>query len=191
MAAYTPVHHRPAELALTSEGAAADLVSMCSLRAGNNLFGIETSAIREVLEQRTIYPIPLVPPCIAGMFSYRGEILTAVNLRGLLGLPPASCTGCVLVLDGDQDEERFGLLADSVEGVLTLERRTSSPNPSTLDEASRAILRCSYRTADGRLGQLDPQHLTPSHIAATGLFCRGSAHKIHVPRPGFKDHGAI
>ena len=86
---------------------ARELLSLCSLMAGGRLFGIDTRMIREVLGKARLNRVPLAPAYIGGVLAYRGEVVTAVSLRALLGGPAAEGTRCVLVLDGDQNEERF------------------------------------------------------------------------------------
>jgi len=148
---------------------AQELLSLCSLMSGGRLFGIDTRMIREVLGKARLNRVPLAPAYIGGVMAYRGEVVTAVSLRALLGCP-AEETSCVLVLDGDQNEERFGLLVDRVGGVVMVERATMAANPSTLDDASRALFLGAFRTEEGLLVQLDPEGLQPSRLAASGLF---------------------
>lgn len=155
-----------------------DAISMCSLISGGRLFGIDTRMIREVLGSVAMNRVPLAPAYVAGVIAYRGEVVTAVSLRALLGQPPMDGKGCVLVLDGDASEERFGLLVDSVGGVVIVERAAMSANPITLDDASRALFSGAFRTADGLLVQFDPERLQPSRIAETGLFSRGHELKV-------------
>jgi purine-binding chemotaxis protein CheW len=147
-----------------------NILSLCSLAAGGRLFGIDTRMIREVLGKGRPHRVPLAPAYVGGVIAYRGEVVTAISLRALLGLEETVAQSCVLVLDGDESEERFGLLVDSVGGVVMVDRRTMSPNPSTLDEASRALFRGSYRTDEGLLVQLDPERLKPGRLTESGLF---------------------
>jgi purine-binding chemotaxis protein CheW len=101
---------------------ASSTVSICSLRVGGGLFGIDTRQILEVLGTTTPQRVPLAPEYIAGVVSYRGEVLTAVSFRTLLGLERWTGTNCILVFDGEQNEERFGLIADGISGVIALPR---------------------------------------------------------------------
>ena len=147
------------------------VVSLCSLMAGGRLFGIDTHRIREVLGARQLERVPLAPPYIGGVIPYRGEVLTAVSLRALLGIEASGQRSCVLVLD--EGGERFGLMVDSVGGVVMPEKRSLAENPTTLDEVSRALYGGAYRMQDGLLIQLDPERLHPSRLEESGLFGHG------------------
>lgn len=143
-------------------------VSLCWLRVGERLFGIETREIREVLGPKTLQEVPLAPAFLAGVLPYRGEVLTAVSLRCLLGLKPDSKQGSVLVLDTGGDH--FGLVVDRVGGVVEVESKTLARNPATLDERSKALFRGAYRVPQGLLIQLDADRLHPGRLVETGLF---------------------
>ena len=149
-----------------------ETLSMCSLHAGGRTFGIDTRSIREVLGHRVMQRVPLAPHWIGGIVPYRGEVLTTVRFRSLLGMEASGEDCCVLVLDGDDEAEgeRFGLLVDGVGGVVTVERRSHAPNPPTLDAASRALFQGAFRLPGGLLVQVDPERLRPARLAESGLF---------------------
>ncbi len=174
-------HERPASSS-AKEAEQQQTVSLCSLTAADIVFGIDTRKIREVLGPRTLDRVPLAAAYIGGVLPYRGEVLTAVSLRALLGVPPAPGAGCVLVLDGEAGEERFGLMVDSVGGVVVLERKTLAENPATLDEVGKAIYSGAYRMQDGLLIELDPSRLNPSRLSETGLFGHAANLKRHADR---------
>jgi purine-binding chemotaxis protein CheW len=153
-----------------------DTVSMCLLRAGSGLFGIDTGQIREVLGTTSSQPVPLAPDYIDGVIGYRGEVLPTVSFRALLGLERRVGANCVVILDEENEEnqkERFGLVIDGVGGVVIMVRNSLEPNPSALDERSLTLFGGIYRTPLGLMVRLDPQRLRPSRLAETGLFGDG------------------
>jgi len=99
-----------------------DVVSLCSLYAGEETFGIDTRKIREVLGERTLQSVPMSPVFIAGVVPYRGEVLTAVNLRALLGMEAHSGDCCVLVMEDDEGAERFGARSSQIHARWRRER---------------------------------------------------------------------
>ena len=147
-----------------------DAVSLCSLVAGSESFGIDTRKIREVLGERELQRVPMSPPFIAGVVPYRGEVLTTVNLRALLGMTEHSGRSCVLVMEDDEGAERFGLVVDAVGGVVTVSRRTLEPNPCTLAARAKWLFDGAYKMEAGLMVQLDPQRLRPTRLSETGLF---------------------
>jgi purine-binding chemotaxis protein CheW len=145
---------------------ACDGITMCSLRAGDGLFGIDTRQIWEVLGKTTPQRVPLAPEYIAGVVPYRGEVLTTVSLRALLGLEPWAGANCVLVLEEEEEEERFGLMVDGVGGVVTLAADALEANPSALDARRAALFDGAFKMKPGLMVRLEPRRLRPSRLAA-------------------------
>jgi purine-binding chemotaxis protein CheW len=152
------------------------------LRAGAGLYGIDTRQIREVLGKTTPQCVPLAPGFIAGVVPYRGEVLTTVSFRAVLGLEVWPRVNCVLVLDDEENGERFGLMVDGVGGVVTMVADALQPNPAGLDARSMALFDGAYRTEAGLMVRLEPRMLRPSRLGETGLF-GGMKH-------GGRKHGA-
>lgn len=149
-----------------------DSNSLCSLFAGDESFGIDTSKIREVLGKRELERVPMAPAFVAGVVPYRGDVLTAVSFRALLGLPESTKAGCVLVLEDEEGQERFGLLVDAVGGVVTVNRSMLEANPCTLEQRCKWLFDGAYKMPAGLMVQLDPQKLRPSRLAESGMFSR-------------------
>ena len=149
-----------------------DAISLCSMYMGSETFGIDTRKIREVLGERELQRVPMSPAFIVGVASYRGEVLTTVNLRALLGLKEYDGRSCVLVME-DDGAERFGLMVDAVGGVVTVSRRKLEPNPCTLDVRGKWLFDGAYKMKAGLVVQLDPQRLCPTRLSEAGLFRQG------------------
>jgi purine-binding chemotaxis protein CheW len=144
--------------------AAAALVEMCSVRVGQTLFGVPISHILEIVGSARPQPVPLAPVFVGGLVHYRGDVLTTVSLRQLLGLPPKDGTQDILVLECASG--CFGLLVDSVGEVLTVSSADHEPNPSILDERRRALFAGAYKLKDSLMVMLDPERLDPMRLGA-------------------------
>lgn len=147
-----------------------DVVSLCSLFAGGESFGIDTKKIREVLGEKDLQKVPLSPPFIAGVVPYRGEVLTTVNLRALLGKGEHEGRSCVLVMVDDEFGERFGLVVDAVGGVVTVSQSMLEENPCTLEARSKWLFDGAYKMEQGLMVRLDPKRLCPTRLSEAGMF---------------------
>src|SRR6202142_2100567 len=141
------------------------LAEMCSVRLGDTLFGVPITHILEIVGAARPRPVPLAPGYVGGLVHYRGDVLTTVSLRHLLGLPPKEGAQDVLVLESEG--ACFGLLVDSVGEVLTIPAEDYEPNPSILDERRRNLLAGAYKLKDGLLVMLDPERLDPIRLGAS------------------------
>jgi purine-binding chemotaxis protein CheW len=55
---------------------------------GGQLFGLPISGVQDVFMPERLTRVPLAAPEFAGMLNLRGRIVTAVDMRLRLGLPP-------------------------------------------------------------------------------------------------------
>ena len=148
----------------TATGTLADPLEMCSVRIGETLFGIPIKHILEIVGKALPQTVPLAPEFIGGLVHYRGDVLTTVSLRQLLGMPRRE--GCQDILVLESDGGCFGLLVDSVGEVLTVSIDTYEPNPCLLDERPLALFAGAYKLNGSLLVMLDPEKLDPARLEA-------------------------
>jgi len=128
--------------------AEADLV--LTLTVGGQGCGVPVLLVRDVLGGQSITRIPLARPEIEGAMNLRGRIVTAVDLRRRLGLPPRPAGAQPMSVVVDQAGELYAMLADAVGEVIPLSAEERAPNPPTLDPLWREV----SRGVHGRDGQL-------------------------------------
>jgi purine-binding chemotaxis protein CheW len=145
-----------------SEKASA-LVEVCSVRLDQAWFGVPIKHVLEIVGSARPQPVPLAPVYVGGLVHYRGDVLTTVSLRQLLGLPAKEGAQDILVLESAGG--CFGLLVDAVGEVLTLSSGDHEPNPSILDERRGALFDGAYKLRDKLLVVLDPESLDPMRLS--------------------------
>ena len=150
---------------LNRKGKAATLAEMCSVRLAQTLFGVPITHILEIVGGARPQPVPLAPAFVGGLVHYRGDVLTTVSLRQLLGLPPKNGPQDILVLESSGG--CFGLLVDSVGEVLTVSSADYEPNPSILEERRKGLFAGAYKLKDSLVVMLDPERLDPMRLGKT------------------------
>jgi purine-binding chemotaxis protein CheW len=80
----------------------------------------------------------------------RGRIVTAVDLRRRLGLPPREAGAKPMSVVVEQGGELYAMLADQVGEVIPLAGADRAPNPPTLAPLWREVSRGVHRR-DGQL----------------------------------------
>lgn len=123
---------------------------LVTLTVGNQLCGVPVLAVRDVLGEQVITRIPLAPPEIAGSLNLRGRIVTAIDLRQRLHLPPAPAGQKRMSVVAEQGGELYALLVDQVSEVMSLDAATFERNPPTL-EKNWADFSTGIFRLDGRL----------------------------------------
>jgi purine-binding chemotaxis protein CheW len=113
--------------------AAGDATDHVTVIIGDQLFGLPIDRVQDVFIVDRLTEVPLAPPEIAGILNLRGRIVTAVDMRRRLGLPPLSTGKPALAVGIEVRGESFGLVIDQVGEVMTLSRAGREPNPVNLD----------------------------------------------------------
>ena len=121
-----------------------------TIKVAEQKLGIPVLAVHDVLNAQQITNIPLSPDWVAGVLNLRGKIVTAINLRRRLGLPPLDNGKKSMSVVVEHNEEPYSLQIDSVGEVLSLDDQLFERNPVTLDPRWREVSRGIYRL-DGEL----------------------------------------
>jgi purine-binding chemotaxis protein CheW len=99
--------------------------------------------------------VPLTPRTVAGLINLRGEIVTVVDLRTLLQLPPhppnTSPMNVVVRVTG----EPVSLLVDVVGDVIEVSEDDFEPQPETISGVAHELLLGVYKLPDRVLQHLD------------------------------------
>lgn len=126
-----------------------------TLSVADQLCGIPVLAVRDVLGPQIITRIPLAPPEVAGSLNLRGRIVTAIDLRQRLHLPPARPGGAQMSVVAEQSGELYALLVDQVSEVLSLAAQQFERNPPTLSAEWARYSTGIYRLQGRLLAVLD------------------------------------
>ena len=115
--------------------------------------------MRDILRPQKITKVPLASREVAGLLNLRGRIVTAINLRGRLGLEPDTSGGEGMSVVIERRGELYSLAVDSVGEVLRLSSDAFERNPATLDQVWRQYSQGVYRLKEGLLVVLDDDSL--------------------------------
>ncbi len=92
---------------------------------GEEVFAVEVSHVREILEFTAVTRVPKTPEFMRGVINLRGSVVPVLDMRLKFGLAETSATinTCIVVLEVIVDGEKtvMGALVDSVQEVFELE----------------------------------------------------------------------
>ncbi|MFL4971524.1 MAG: chemotaxis protein CheW [Xanthobacteraceae bacterium] len=111
-----------------------NVIEYVTVVIGEQLFGLPISRVQDVFMPDRLTRVPLSAPEIAGVLNLRGRIVTAVDMRRRLGLPPRADARPPMAVGIELKGESYGLLIDTVGEVLKLADGTREPNPVNLDQ---------------------------------------------------------
>lgn len=128
-----------------------------TFRIGDQLFGLSVIEIHDVFRPAKMTPVPLSGSEIAGVLNLRGRIVTAIDARSRLGLPPREKKSEIqgLAIGVEHAGESFGMIIDEIGDVVRLEEADMEQNPVNLDATWSSVSRGVYRLGDRLLVIMD------------------------------------
>jgi len=130
-----------------------------TLFVAQQLCGLPVLAVRDILGPQNITRIPLAPVEVAGSLNMRGRIVTAIDLRRRLKLPPVSANAQPIAVVIERAGELYALLVDEVTDVLSLPAHQFAPNPPNLSPEWAQYSNGIYQRPSGLLVVLDVARL--------------------------------
>lgn len=140
-----------------TESSARQFVTM---EVDNQLFGIPVLTVQDVLRPLPITSVPLAAKEVLGAINLRGRIVTVVDMRTRLSLPPRpdnSKSNMHVVVD--HKGEQYSFVVDSVGEVLTLLVDDFEHNPPNLSEKWQSVSLGVYRLKERLMVVLDIESL--------------------------------
>ncbi len=136
----TSVH--PEDPSAKASSATRDYVT---LTIAGQWFGIPVLLVQDVLGPRDVAPIPLADRVVAGSLNLRGRIVTVIDMRKRLGLPPRPDDEKGMNVVVDHGGNLCSLLIDAVGEVMSAPEDKFEKNPATVDPLWRDFSDGIYR----------------------------------------------
>ena len=99
----------------------------------DEVFALDITKVREVLEFSTVTKVPRVPEFMRGVINLRGSVVPVLDMRMKFGMTRTEKTvnTCVIIVEIviDNDPIMLGALADSVKEVMDIEADKIEPPP--------------------------------------------------------------
>jgi len=104
-----------------------------TFKLGDEVFALDISKVREVLDFTTVTKVPRTPDFMRGVINLRGSVVPVVDMRLKFGMSTTeqSVNTCIIIAEITLDDETtvLGALADSVQEVFDLEPDQIEPAP--------------------------------------------------------------
>jgi len=139
---------------------------LCTFFVDGVHFGIDVVEVQEVLKFQDMTRVPLAPDVIHGLINLRGQIVTALDLRGRLGLPARDSNRRPMNVVIRSGESHVSLLVDEIGDVLEVDDHHFEACPANIDPSTKELLRGVYKLDGGLLLVLDPHRTLAVEVAA-------------------------
>jgi purine-binding chemotaxis protein CheW len=158
---YRNVH---AQAATAQRRGAGNRQTIVTFRIGQ-LIGVRITELREVIDYRDdIVCTPGLPAFVRGVLNLRSVLVTVIDVRAMYGMPAYEDLARAKVLIVEYEREKYGLLIDSVEDIVTLNGAAQLAMPSAFTRGEIVGVHNDLREAvelpgQGTLMLLDPASL--------------------------------
>ena len=104
-----------------------------TFQLGEEIFGVDVTHVREILEFTTVTKVPKTPEFMRGVINLRGSVVPVLDMRLKFGMTRTDKTvdTCIIVVEVTFEGETtiIGALVDSVQEVFELEPDQIEPAP--------------------------------------------------------------
>jgi purine-binding chemotaxis protein CheW len=119
--------------------------------------GVDVLRVQEVLHFQDMTRVPQAPEVIEGLINLRGQIVTAIDMRRRLKLPPRASGQTPMNMVVRTEDGAVSLLVDEIGDVLEVDASIYERPPENLDPAAREFIRGVYKLKDRLLLVLDAE----------------------------------
>jgi Chemotaxis signal transduction protein len=129
-----------------------DTYQYLSFKLKEEVFGIDVSQVREILDVIKITKIPQTPDFMCGVINLRGNVVTVVDMNMKLGMAKSEKTvnTCIVVVEVKHEDETIvlGVLVDSVQEVFEIEPADIEPAPKIGTHLKNAYIKGMGKRGD-------------------------------------------
>jgi len=131
----------------------------CTFNVENLFLGIDVQQIQEVIRYQGMTRVPLADASISGLINLRGQIVTAIDLRVRLGLPPRDPDAVPMNVVVRDEDNAVSLLVDRIGDVLESDDELFEVPPTTVSGEIRDLLVGAYKLPGRLLLVLDIERM--------------------------------
>jgi purine-binding chemotaxis protein CheW len=124
-----------------SRAAVSGQTQLATFYLGELCLAVEIEQIQEITRGVNITRVPDAPPEVSGVINLRGEVATIIDLRRVLGLPPADASKTARTLIVRSQDESIGLQVDRVADITTVEDSEILPAPPNVGRVDGRFIR--------------------------------------------------
>lgn len=117
-----------------------DLLALALVVLAGERYAIPLEGVREFVTLSEVVPIPCCPPHIVGDMNLRGDLLTILDIRGLLHLPAGGDQTLGQAMVAQTGDVVIGVLVNEVVAVIVVGASTIQPVPAALQRDDEAWL---------------------------------------------------
>jgi len=115
-------------------------VRYCTFEVDSLLIGVPVDRVQEILRYQDVTRVPLVDRSVHGLINLRGQIITAIDLRVRLQLPPRDEQDRLMNVVIQHNDGAVSLLVDNIGEVVEVNHSQYERSPETLTGVAATLI---------------------------------------------------
>lgn len=144
-------------------------VEILEFLIGNNHYGINVAKIKEIVPYAPITPVPVAKPEVEGIFMPRDEMITVINLAGVLKMQPSSNVNTDMFIITNFNKLNVAFHVHQVVGIHRVSWADIITPDSTISSADQGIATGIIKMDDKLIIVLDFERIVSEISPETGL----------------------
>jgi purine-binding chemotaxis protein CheW len=130
---------------------------LCTFYLNDLYLGVDVTRVQEVIRYQEMTRVPLAAPEIRGLINLRGQIVTAIELRARMGLPPRPEDRQPMNVVIRTNWGNVSLLVDEIGDVVEVSEEMFESLPETIAAGDRELFKGLYKLNNQLLLVLDAE----------------------------------
>ena len=114
-------------------------IQLATFYVGDMLLGLEIDQVQEINRCLDVTTVPHAPAWVRGVINLRGDVVTVIDLRSVLGMQRGTVTknsrNLIVTIAG----ELVGLCVDRISDIITISPDDLIPPPPNIDSIDQQI----------------------------------------------------
>lgn len=119
------------------------------------LCGVETGQVREIVKYPEITKVPEMPEFIEGIINLRGHVIPIINLNKRFHLGDIKPTESTKIIIISIDEQQLGFVVDDVLEIIRLSTEDTEETPNLIKKWGKKYVKCVAKVKDKLVNILD------------------------------------
>lgn len=154
------LRERAARLSRPPEEELAETRRVIMFDVAGERYGLAIENVREIFRPRGITPVPGAGTHVAGVANLRGEIVTVLDLAGILEVRNGEEQHADLqIIIAEEEDGSAGLLVDRITGIVDIAINAVEPPLNTLEKVRAEHLLGEFKIDDRLVGLLNPTNI--------------------------------
>lgn len=121
----------------------------------NELCGVETEQVSEIVRYQEITKVPEMPEFIEGIVNLRGKVVPIINLNKRFHLGQAEVGSSTKIIITSLEDQQIGFVVDNVIEIVRLAPEDTEATPDLIKKWGKKYIKCVAKIKEKLVNILD------------------------------------